>query len=79
MSRKAGERNLAKFYRRQAHHHILFGLAMAAAHYKYPFSEAIAIYRERTGDNETTDDALYKAGARMSREFRCAADEAVNL
>lgn len=79
MSRKARERNLAKFYRRMAHHHILFGLAMAAAHYKRPFSEAISIYRERTGDNETTDDALYRASARMSGEFRIAADEVVNL
>ena len=79
MSRKVGERNLMKFYRRMAHHHILFGLAMAAAHYKRPFSEAITIYRERMGDNETTDDALYKASAQMSVEFRIAADEAVNL
>ncbi len=79
MSRKAGERNLTKFYRRMAHHHILFGLAMAAAHYKRPFSEAISIYRERTGDNETTDDALYRASARMSGEFRIAADEVVNI
>ena len=70
---------MAKFYRRMAHHHILFGLAMAAAHYKRPFSEAISIYRERTGDNETTDDALYRASARMSGEFRIAADEVVDL
>lgn len=69
---------MAKFYRRQAHHHIMFGLAMAAAHYKRPFAEVIAIYRERTGDTTTTDDALYKAGARMSREFRTAADEVVD-
>lgn len=79
MRKQAGARNLAKFYRRQAHHHILFGLAMFAIAQKRPFSEAIAIYRERMGDNETTDDALYKAAARMTVEFKCAADEAVNL
>jgi hypothetical protein len=77
---KKNERlNLTKFYRRTAHHHIFFGLAMAAAHWNRPVSEVILIYRERTGDEETTDDALYRMKARMIEEFKTALDEVVTL
>ncbi len=70
---------MAKFDRRRARDHIFFGLAMAAAHWNRPLSDAIVVYRERTGDEETSDDRLYKIKAQMTELFKCAVDEAQSV
>lgn len=73
--KKAGEPALHKFYKRLAHRHIFFGLCIAATHKDFPLAEAILIYRQWTGDNQTTDDALYKTRAQMVVEFQGASLE----
>lgn len=73
-----GRTNLEKFYKRRAHHHIFFGLVMAAQEFQRPLTEAIAAYRRRTGDEKTHNDSLYKMAGEMTHEFKGAAVEAQN-
>ena len=79
MRKREGATPIERFNQMKAQYHILFGLSMYCTHMNRPFSEAILIYRERTGDTQTEDKRLYQVRAEMIRAFQLSSDEVTHL